>query len=503
MVDSSFGELLYANTPMAIILLFTLIPLVIGSMASQNSISTISDFFICSRSLGTTISFFTVYSTWWSSFAFLGSISYFYSVGSVYWTAIGWNVLFGVLYMWFGLRISEYGKEKGYVTPVQFFSDIYESPLLNKLVTATMIVFTIPYIQIQIFGGAIIIEIATKGIVPWQLCALMFYLVMIIYLWAGGLRAVAWADVFYGVLLFFGMLAGGFLLIREAGGAEIVFSRLIAERPELILLPEDSRTAGISMWITMFLLVPVGALMGPPMWLRMFAAKERKTFYIMPLLISCATIAYLGSMFAGSAAVFLPVDGVKSTDTILPLLLVQYAPGWLMSIIMCGGAAACLSTANADIHAVSSLITLDIYKQYVRPKSTEKHIVFIAKISILVYSAAAYLSLILAESMNSIILTGFTAFSGMAQLVVPVTGALVWKRSNSSGAIAGLLTGVTFTLIFSFWKPVELPLAPGLIGLILNGSIFILCGSFLSHKSNTENKIALYKIGSFEDFTAD
>ena len=141
MFTSSAAELISANVPIIIILIFTLIPLLIGSMASQNSIATIPDFFICGRSMGTIISFFTVYATWWSSFAFLGSISYFYSVGSVYWTAIAWNVLFGILYMWFGLKISTYGKEKGYITPIHFFSDIYGSQILNIIVTVTMIVF--------------------------------------------------------------------------------------------------------------------------------------------------------------------------------------------------------------------------------------------------------------------------------------------------------------------------------------------------------------------------
>jgi len=503
MLHSSIGELIYANTPIAIILVFTLIPLLIGSVASHNSIATIQDFFICGRSMGTTLSFFTVYATWWSSFAFLGSISYFYSIGSVYWTAIAWNVLFGILYMWFGSRISDYGREKSYITPIDFFADIYESKFLNKIVTGTMIIFTIPYIQIQFYGGAIIIEIATKGIIPWQICAFMFYLVMIIYLWAGGLRAVAWADIFYGVLIFFGMLAAGFILISEVGGVDYTFSKLIAERTDLIILPKNLNAAGISLWIAMFIMMPIGALMGPQMWIRMYATKEKRTFYIMPLLISLATIAYLGSMFAGSAAVLLKSGSVASSDTILPLLLVEYAPGWLMAIVMCCGAAACLSTANSDIHAVSSLISLDIYKKYIRPKSTEKHLVFVAKISIIAFSAAAYFSLILSNSPASIVLTGFTALSGMAQLIVPVLGALIWKKSNASGAISGLLIGVLFTIVFSFWKPFELPLPAGLTGLILNAAVFILCGLFLSHKSNTTNKITLYKIGSFEDFTTD
>jgi SSS family solute:Na+ symporter len=129
--------------------------------------------------------------------------------------------------------------------------------------------------------------------------------------------------------------------------------------------------------------------------------------------------------------------------------------------------------------------------------------VFFAKISIIVYSAAAYLSLILANSPASIVLTGFTALSGMAQLVVPVLGALLWKKSNTAGAICGLLSGVFFTVIFAVWKPFVLPLPAGLIGLALNGFIFVLCGLFLSHNANTSGKISLYRRGSFEDFTAD
>lgn len=486
--------------PIIIIIIFTVIPLLIGSLASQNSISSLSDFFIYNRNMGTTISFFTVYATWWSSFAFLGSISYFYSVGSVYWTGIAWNVLFGLLYMWFGTKISHYGKAKGYITPINFFSDIFGSKVLNKIVIVIMILFTIPYIQIQIYGGALIIEIATKGIISWQICALMFYLVMIVYLWAGGLRAVAWADVFYGTLIFFGMLTSGMILISEVGGVEAIFEKIILQRPDLILLPENSSSIGIPTWLSMFIIMPIGALMGPQMWIRIYATKEERTFHIMPLLISIATIAYLGSMLAGSAAIILKAGGVESSDAILPLLLVEYAPSWLMALVMCCGAAACLSTANSDIHAVSALLTLDIYKQYLRPKSTERHTVYIAKISIVVFSAFAYLALVLTESPSSIVLTGYLALSGMAQLVVPVLGALLWEKSNAIGAISGLLTGVSFTLFFSIWKIVEFPVHPGLIALILNAIVFILCGLLLPINKTTSNKILLYQNGSFDDF---
>jgi Na+/proline symporter len=91
----------------------------------------------------------------------------------------------------------------------------------------------------------------------------------------------------------------------------------------------------------------------------------------------------------------------------------------------------------------------------------------------------------------------------MAQLVVPVLGALLWKKSNAAGAICGLLTGVLFTVLFAFWHPFTMPLPAGLIGLILNAGVFVFCGLFLPHKTNTVNKINLYRLGTFEDFTID
>ena len=496
---TSLAELFYSNVPIAIILVFTVIPLVIGSLASQNSISTINDFFICNRGIGPVVSFFTVYATWWSSFAFLGSISYFYSVGSVYWTAIGWNVFFGLLFMLFGIKISEYGKGRGYLTPISFFSDIYRSKKLSLLVIVIMIIFTLPYLQIQLYGGAIIIEIATGGVIPWQICALMFYIVMIIYLWAGGLRAVAWTDIFYGLLIFFGLIAGGSFLVSMVGGVDHLFEDLISKRPDLILLPVGSDMAGVSMWISMFLIVPIGVLMGPQIWLRMYAVKEAKTFSAMPLLISLGTIAYIGSILAGSAAILLKPEGVQaSADAILPILLVEYAPGWFMALIMCCAAAACLSTANSGIHAVSALLALDVYKQYIRPKSNEKHVVLIAKSFILFFSAAAYLALIFAKSPVSIVDMGYIALCGMAQIIVPVAGALLWEKSNVQGAASGLVVGVIFTLYFSFIKTTDFPLHPGVIALLINSLVFILCGLFLQHDPLTVAKISLYRQGKFQ-----
>jgi len=219
----------------------------------------------------------------------------------------------------------------------------------------------------------------------------------------------------------------------------------------------------------------------------------------MPFLLSLVTIAYLGSMLAGSAAAILKPDVLHSFDAILPMMLLEYAPGWIMAIIMCCGAAACLSTANSGIHSISSLLALDVYKKYINPTATEYNIVLIAKVSIVAFSTITYLVLAFYKTPGLIVNTGFIALSGLSQLIVPVLGALLWHKSNSTGAIWGLLAGVLFTLIFSFHYISSLPISPGVIAIFINVSIFILCGLLLPGDKITEKKIYAYRRNHFEE----
>lgn len=495
---SFLNNTVYSQSTIIILLAFTLIPLLIGSFASQNSIATINDFFIYDRKMGTTISFFTVYATWWSSFAFLGSISYFYKFGPVYWTGIVWNILFGVLYMIYGSRISLYCKRLSYITPIDFYADIYHSKILNFIVLSMMIIFTTLYLQIQLFGGAIIISITSGNIIPWQICALVFYVVMIIYLWSGGMRAVAWADIFYSILIFFGMLLTGFYLASKFGGMDSVFKKISEESPNMLTLSPVTNAPGITMWISMFIILPIGTLMGPPMWLRMNATMENKTFSIMPLLISLAAIAYLGSMLAGNVAILYPPEGASTADYILPTLLQENSQPWISALIMCCGASACLSTANSEIHAISSLVTLNIYKTYINPKATEKKTVFVGKSVIVIFSCVAYITLVSFNSIASIVETGVFSLACLAQLIVPLTGALMWRRSNSLGAILGIVSGVLITFALSLRPDIIVYLHPGIIGLLVNIFIFLLLGIILPENDETSGKIVAYRNNIFK-----
>jgi SSS family solute:Na+ symporter len=470
---------------LAIIFVFTFIPLWIGELSKKSSLDNVEDFFLHSRKMPLPVLFLTVYATWWSSFAFLGSTSYFYSKGPIYLTAIAWNILFGVLFYLIGKRIWFYGKSQKFVTPTDFFSYFYNHKYLNMAVTATMLLFTILYLQIQLAGGAYLIEVASGGIIPWWVSGLIFYLVIAIYLWSGGLRAVAWADIFYSFLIFFGMIISGLYLSHKAGGIGYLFHQVEEIDPFYLILPGPGGNSGILLWVCMFVMTPVGAIMGPQMWIRMYASASHKAFSIMPFLLSLTAIAYIGSALAGYSAIILEPDFNKP-DMVLPTMLIKYAPPWLGAFLFCCGAAAALSTANSQIHAISAVYSIDIHRRYFDKRITEKSLAYVGKWSVIVFSTYAYLILI--QSPSLIVTTGLVALSGTAQVFVPVLGALFWKRSSAAGAFAGLLTGLATMLTCTYIYHLASAYG-GALGLLLNAAVFIVVSLLLRKDSTISAKI--------------
>lgn len=457
-----------------IIGLFMLIPLIMGAVANRRSIPTTEDFFVQGRSMGSIAVFFTVAATWWSAFAFMGSNAYFYLKGPLYWTALAWNLFFGLLYFGVGKKIWYFGKMNNYITPKDFFLHHYGSETLGNIVAVIMLIFTLPYLQVQLTGGAYLIEVASGGIISFKFAALLFYLVIIIYVWSGGLRAVAWTDIFYGILLFFGMIYGGIYIVKLVGGPAEMFNQVSAIKPENLSL----HTHDWMGYLAMFIITPVGSFMGPQLWTRMYAVKTSKLFNLMPFLLGFAAISYTGSMLVGNSGVILEPD-VLEADKILPIILYKYAPFILASFVIACGAAAAMSTANSQIHSMSAVYTVDFHKTYINKDLSEKKLVWVGRWCILILSAIAYVMAIYIPGL--LVNIALVAMAGTAQVIVPTIGALFWKRSTVTGAISGILVGIVLLVMFTFVpSTVPGPFAyggGGLLSLMCNIVVFIIVSS--------------------------
>lgn len=64
-----------STSALMIIFIFTFVPLVLAEVARNKSLPTLENFFLQDREMSLPLVMFTVYATWVSSFAFLGSAS--------------------------------------------------------------------------------------------------------------------------------------------------------------------------------------------------------------------------------------------------------------------------------------------------------------------------------------------------------------------------------------------------------------------------------------------
>ena len=109
-----------------------------------------------------------------------------------------------------------------------------------------------------------------------------------------------------------------------------------------------------------------------------------------------------------------------------------------------------MSTLSAQLLISSSSITEDFYKGFIRPKASEKELVWLGRIMVLVIAAFA---IWIAQDENSKVLKLVEfAWAGFGSAFGPVVlFSLFWKRMTSSGAMAGMLVGAV--TVFA-WKEV-------------------------------------------------
>ena len=125
-------------------------------------------------------------------------------------------------------------------------------------------------------------------------------------------------------------------------------------------------------------------------------------------------------------------------------------PNWVIALVAAGGLAAALSTAAGLLLAISSAISHDLLKGMIAPDISEKKELMASRIAMAgAILLAGYLG------MNP---PGFAAqvvalaFGLAASSIFPVLMMGIFnKKMNREGAIAGMLAGLTSTLIYIFW----------------------------------------------------
>ncbi|MFS0751764.1 sodium:solute symporter family protein [Oceanobacillus sp. 1P07AA] len=130
---------------------------------------------------------------------------------------------------------------------------------------------------------------------------------------------------------------------------------------------------------------------------------------------------------------------------------------FVIALVAAGGLAAALSTASGLLITMTSAVSHDIYYRIFNQEASEKQRLRVGRITLFVaLLIAAYVGIRPPGFAGEVVALAFGL--GAASLFPVILTGIFDKRMNKEGAIAGILTGLTFTLVT--------------IGLILSESIF-------------------------------
>jgi SSS family solute:Na+ symporter len=445
-----------------IVFVYLAIVLYIGVFAFRRGRETSEDYFVASRSLGSYVFLLTLFGTNMTAFSILGSSGLAYQRGiGVYGLMASSSALVIPLTLFLiGTRLWALGKRHGYLTQVQFLRDRWECGFIGTILFALTALMMIPYVIIGVMGGGQTLEGLSAGQVPYWLGGLIVALVVMAYVFFGGMRGVAWVNAFQ-TLLFLGFGGIAFYLIaRSLGGFDRVMNDMLAN-PATAPLLTRARLSPSEFFSYTF--IPLSSIMFPHMAIMCLTAKRlgafRKTVVFYPI---CILLIWLPSVFLGVAAAS-QFPGLRpgESDDVLLRLLAAHADTIVAGIL---GAAimACVMATDSQIMALCTMFTEDIFAYYGGKERFGEHAqVWTGRLFVVLLTLVAYLVALLLKDQKAIfdvaIRFGFTGFAALAPIMV---AALFWRRSTKWGALASTLWVALGMLGIWALQEYSQPLAP-------------------------------------------
>ncbi len=416
----------------------------LGFKAKSQAKNNASDYFLHGRNVGWFSLSMTLFATWMSTFAFLGSPGYYFAKGVSWFLPHGLLVVASPMLLYFlGRRIWALGKKYNYMTPGDLIGDRYSSQALKVVVGLISIIALIPYSMIQVVGIGKVIEIGTSGAIPYWGGVVMAISGIGVYSYIGGIRAIIWTDIIQAILFIIVMLIGAVLAVSLTDGFWVGLTESIAKKPELFTFNPGNWGAVL----TTALIWTVGYILLPHMWQRSYMADSPKTLGKSAALGSCMALLFIvipsllmGFWGTGSLSI------AGGPDSFVPSLYNQVAPA-LIPILVLATFAAGMSTVDSQLLSASSVLLKDVVEPITGKKLSAEREKTIGRLFVLGF-VGLLATLALTKFGGNTIVFIASKGTGIATLfLVPLLGALFIKKVSPATGTVTLVGGAVILFI--------------------------------------------------------
>ncbi|MDF9744594.1 sodium:solute symporter family protein [Natrinema salsiterrestre] len=453
---------------LGIIVGYLVIALAVGLIAYRLTDRTAEDFYLASRTLGTVVLLFTTFATLLSAFTFFAGPNIAYAQGPEWILVMGLmdGIIFAVLWYVVGYKQWLLGQRYGYVTLGEMLGDRFGSRWLRGLVAVVSLLWLFPYVMLQQVGAGTALEALTDGAVPYAAGAGLITAFMILYVVVAGMRGIAWTDTLQGTFMLVTTWVALLWVLAAVGGPGAATEALASNPDTSQFLSLGSGYYTPQWMLSTAIVIGFGVAMFPQVNQRFFAAGSetvlKRSFVLWPIL---CVLLFVPSFMLGAWAAGLEV-AVPEGGNVLPAVLAEFTPTWFAALVIAGAMAAMMSSSDSMLLSGSSYFTRDLYRPFVERDLSDRREDLLARGGVVVFASAAFVASL--QRPATLFELGDAAFSGFAQLALPVVLALYWRTITRAGITAGVLVSQLFYISSLFVAVVPgsyLGWSAGLVGM--------------------------------------
>ncbi|WP_430789574.1 sodium:solute symporter family protein [Virgibacillus flavescens] len=421
---------------------YGLIMVLMGVYYSRK-VSNSEDFILAGKGLGAFVLTGTLLATWTGSGSISGgetSMAFSYGIIPALLMMVPTLVGIGILYL-IAPKIREFGKYT-----VSGILEAKYGSTARMIASVIIILAFVGIVSYQMTGIGFILNLTTGMSVE---VGTMIGAALIIFLATiGGLRSVAPTDAlsaFFAIAALFITLPTIYVI---AGGWDEVTANVPASHLTVTSTLSNVQLLG-------FLLPSLFLLLGDQnMYQRLASSKGDKSSrkaqigWLIGMLLISPAISFISfasrSMFPDVA----PGMALMATTLVMPTII--------GGILLAAATAFIVTTGNSYLLSAATNVTYDIIGKLVKKDATDKQLLFITKIFIVVLGVLSYVIISYFPTVLEVQMYAYTVYG--AGLTPALLAVFFWKRVNAAGGISSMIAGVTTTLVWEIVlaKPFEL-----------------------------------------------
>ncbi|MFD2036538.1 sodium:solute symporter [Belliella marina] len=317
----------------------------------------------------------------------------------------------------------------------------------NLLAWYTIVTVLISWLSLTLFAGGILIQQILN--IPLWLSVLILLMIAAFFTIAGGLKAIAYTNVFQMLLLIGVSLALVVVGWQKVGGMDVIISQTPKSYWNLFLPNDDPNYP----WVAILLGYPV---MGVWFWCTdqsmvqsVLGAKNLKQGQLGANFTGWLKILDVALFIIPGVLCFVLFPNLENPDHAYMTMVTQLFPAGMTGLVMAVLIAALVSTIDSALNALSTVFTMDVYVKKYKPEASQKSIIRIGRIVTVVGAVIAIFLTLAIDSIKGLNL--FDVFQSVLGFIAPPMSVVflfgvLWKKTSTKAANFTLTFGTILSI---------------------------------------------------------